>query len=253
MAVVSDVGLRANTKPAAQHGRSGRCADIFVVCQFATTRRKYSSIEQLQAEVRHPLRGGAATADDGADDDDDGDDANADVLAPLSDQDTPAAAAAKMSQVLSKLADDHHLQMSHLRGAVRSSTTADNPASLSLLLARAASTNPAVEAALVGDRACAVVTFQPAHLATGRAVTKHRLGIATTWRGKYLASMPLNNPATLGARGHPREVRRVAEPPARAPLNTRPAGLSSVARVVPGSDRATMPRGRKTSKADGAT
>ena len=115
-----------------------------------------------------------------------GDDANADVLALLSNQDTPAAAAAKTFQVLSELAEDHHLQMSHLRGAVRSSSSsADSPASLNLLLARtAAATNPVGEAALEGGRVCAAITSQPARLTSGRSVTKHRLGIAPVWRGR---------------------------------------------------------------------
>ena len=36
MAVVSDIGLRANMKLAARHGRSDRCGGIFDVYQFAT-------------------------------------------------------------------------------------------------------------------------------------------------------------------------------------------------------------------------
>jgi hypothetical protein len=78
MAAVSDIGLRANFKLAARHGRASRSGDIFVVYQL-TTRLKYSDTEQLHAEVHHPPQGGAATADDGDGDDDGDDDADADA------------------------------------------------------------------------------------------------------------------------------------------------------------------------------
>ena len=199
MAAVSDIGLRANIKLAARHGRASRSGDIFVVYQL-TTRLKYSGIEQLRAEVRHPPRGGAATADDGDGDGDAGDDANAGL--PLSVKDTPVAAAAKMFKVLSELAEGNHLRMCHLRDAVRSSSQADNPSSLNLLLAKKAVANPAVKAALAGDRVHAVLTLQPSHPTYGKSTTKYRLAASPTWRGKCLASLPLNKPSKPGARSH---------------------------------------------------
>ena len=212
MAAVSDIGLRANFKLAARHGRASRSGDIFVVYQL-TTRLKYSDTEQLHAEVHHPPQGGAATADDGdgdddGDDDGDGDaggDATAGVPVPLSAKDTPAAAAAKMFKVLSELAEGRHLNMAQLRDAVRSSTPADNPSSLNLLLARKAAANPVVEDALTGDRVHAVLTLQPSK-SNGKPATKYRLGTARAWHGLSLASLPLNKPSMPGARTHEKFV-----------------------------------------------
>ena len=75
-----------------------------------------------------------------------------------------------------------------------------------MLLARKAEANPAVEAALAGDRVHAALTLQPSHLTNGRSATKYRLGAPPAWRGKSLASLPLNKPAKPGARTHEKFV-----------------------------------------------